>query len=94
MTAFRDLSDATDDEVAASFTDPIRDLPADQRDALRDAVLNLDAINAWLGQGAGEMVAGPALTRRQMREQGLICAAPHGYRSGRTLHPFSPKKIR
>ena len=51
-TIFKDLSGATDEEVAACFTD-LRDLPADQQEALRDAISHLDEVNAWLGQGAG-----------------------------------------
>lgn len=47
-TIFQDLSGLTDDEVAAHVTLDIRDLPAEQLEALQATLDDLDGLNAWL----------------------------------------------
>jgi hypothetical protein len=74
-TVFKDLSGLTDDEVAAHVTLDVRELPAEEFEALKDAVSNLDAINLWLLEVTGElghMLPGPELTTEEMVRRGLI----------------------
>jgi len=75
-TVFKDISNLSLDEQAACFTP----LSAEDQATVREAVLHIDEINAWLLSVSTPMPPdpGPPLTRRQMREQGLICREPHG----------------
>ena len=75
-TIFKDISGLSMDEVAELVT-PLS--PKDQA-TLREILPHLDEINAWLlsVSTSAPPDPSPALTRKQMREQGLICRQPHG----------------